>query len=442
MKIVLLLAIFACSCLRSPYEEILLEYIPPPAGDLVSSAFTAPAGSDRIIAAINGGAFNENLSASDFILRQGQIDLSFDRILRDSDTRIIFSFDTPFSGSNYTITVERAALKSAASRVMAQAVRSGVWNNAGGAENALGRSMIWDIAYGNGRFVAVADDGKMAHSDDGSAWSAIHPGNGGNQSKFTNTIRGIAYGNGTFIAAGYHARMASSDNGISWNGWPEPLFFGQSILCVTYGGGRFLAAGDGGSMINMPDTGNWNRVSYTTFDGRSILALAWGNPGGQNIYVAAGVDGHIAWSADAWNWQLPSNNPLGGAGRIIHSLAWGNGTFVAVDNDGRIARSADGRNWTLTVDWNGIFGGTGILSVAFGNGVFIAAGHEGKIARSSDGISWTIEPDTGHEFDGDWEVHTIGYGGGRFIAAGVSPYPPVDPEEWFERINRIVYSWQ
>ena len=443
MKIVLLLlALIASSCLRSPYEEILLEYFPPVAGDVASNTFTVAA-SDRLIVTISGGTFQEILDAADFEFTQGQTDIPFDSLQRDSDTRVIFSFDTPFSGSNYKILVKRTAFINAASRVTVQAVKSGIWSVASGAETALGRSMIWDMAYGNGRFVAVADDGRMAHSGDGSAWSAIHPGNVGNQSKFTNTIRGIAYGNGKFIAVGYDARMASSDNGISWNGWTESIFDGQSILCVTYGGGRFVAAGDGGRMINMPDSGNWNRVENTTFAGKSILALAWGNPDGQNVYVAAGVDGHIAWSNDAWNWQAASTNPLGeGANRIINGLAWGNGIFVAVDNDGRIARSVNGREWSFGGNSESAFGGTGTLSVSFGNGLFIAVGHNGKMASSGNGINWTmIDPDSGHQFDNEWEIHTVGYGGGRFIAAGIS-YPPYPEPEWFERTNRIVYSWQ
>jgi hypothetical protein len=39
--------------------------------------------------------------------------------------------------------------------------------------NTFGTSSIFDIAYGNNRFVAVGQSGKMAYSTNGSSWTAI-----------------------------------------------------------------------------------------------------------------------------------------------------------------------------------------------------------------------------------------------------------------------------
>ena len=72
------------------------------------------------------------------------------------------------------------------------------------------------IAYGNGRFVAVRDDGKIAYSDNGASWTAVA------NSKFPATytsydyelsysINGIAYGNGRFVAVGQQGKMAYAD---------------------------------------------------------------------------------------------------------------------------------------------------------------------------------------------------------------------------------------
>lgn len=432
---ILLISGLAFSCLQTDYEEALLDYIPVAAGD-ISCSFSAPSGSDMLIVNIYGGSFQENINAGSeyFTLSQGIASVNLNVPLRDSDTRVIFSFDPSelLSGSGYTLTVGKDALKQAVSRVTAQAVNSGIWEIASGTDGIFGRSAIWDIGYGGGKFVAVADDGKMAFSDDGLSWSAIRPGSGGMQSKFTNTIRGIAWGDGKFVAVGYEARMAASDNGISWNGWSESLVGGNSLLCIIYGGGRFVAGGERGKIIYMQDGGNWTGAQDSRFGEKSILALAWGNPNGQDVYVAAGTDGQLSWSNDAVNWTYVASDF---GGQHIFGLAWGNGCFVAVGDNGIISRSQNGKEWHVVS--NSSFGSSGVQSVSFGSGTFIAVGHDSKMAKSTDGETWTaIEPgggDSQNKFPPEWQIRSVGYGGGRFLAAGDS----YSTEE-----TRIVYSFQ
>jgi hypothetical protein len=421
------------SCLQANYEEPILDYIQPPAGDIVSGLFSVEQGSNMLIVTLNGGTFQERISADQFILYRDNTRISLNVPLRDSENGALFSFgegeELSGGSNNYRLVVTKAALKTAVSRVTVQAVKGGTWTAASDVEGAFGRSQIWDIAYGNGRFVAVGDDGKMAYSSDGRTWTAIQPGYGARQSKFTNAIRGIAWGGNEFIAVGYDTRMAYSDNGLNWNGWDESLVGGNSILCITYGGNRFVAGGDNGKIIYMHDGGNWTGVGESRFGEKSILALAWGD----NVYVAAGQDGQIAWSNDAANWDYVDGN-FGGA--FIRGLAWGNNYFVAAGDSGKIARSPNGREWESI---SSPFGAnSGIQSVAFGGGIFIAVGHDGKMARSADGLVWTaIEPGNGdsqNKFAGNWELRAVGYGGGKFAAAG-NPYPP-------DTSCRIVYSYQ
>ena len=431
--IILIFPIAAASCLQTVYEEPLLDYVPPPAGD-ISRTFSVDLASDMLIVSIHGGTFQDNVYAGQFELAKGTEIRTLNMPLRDSESRVIFSFasnETLEAGDDYKLTVTRNALKSAASRLTVEAVKGGIWRAAPDAGGIFGTSLIRGIAYGNGKFIAVADEGKMAHSDDGVTWTAIRQGNGDRQSKFENTIRGIAWGDRKFIAVGYEARMASSDDGINWNGWTESLVERNSILCVTYGGGRFVAAGDNGRIIYMRDGGNWTGVLESRSDNKNILALAWGNPYGANMYVAASSDGWLAWSNDAENWRWEDDS-FGGA--TINSLAWGNGYFVAVGDNGKIARSADGKSWEIV---SSTFGSSGILSVAFGSGTFIAVGHNGNMAKSSDGQSWTaIGPGNGdnqNKFENNWKICAAGYGGGRFVAAG-HPYSG--------NACRIVYSYQ
>ncbi|MCL2441301.1 MAG: hypothetical protein FWD14_06140 [Treponema sp.] len=72
---------------------------------------------------------------------------------------------------------------------------------------------IHSIAYGDGMFVAVGDEGKIAYSSNDINWTAITPGaeNGTTTTFSSSNIYGITYENGRFIAGGTHGRMAYSN---------------------------------------------------------------------------------------------------------------------------------------------------------------------------------------------------------------------------------------
>jgi hypothetical protein len=76
------------------------------------------------------------------------------------------------------------------------------------------------IAYGNNRFVAVGYKGKMAYSADGASWTAVVDSTfittytfDDEDETFTSTtdINAIAYGNGRFVAVGENGKMAYAD---------------------------------------------------------------------------------------------------------------------------------------------------------------------------------------------------------------------------------------
>jgi hypothetical protein len=432
-KIVLITmtALLLSSCLQATYDNNLLDYAAPLAGNK-EAAFSASAGSDMFILTIYGSVFQTTLDTSWFHLEKtgDPNPVVLNVPIRDSDTQVIFAFDSPLDG-NYKLTVYAEAFQDAVSRVTVQAEKSGVWSSVGDA--VFGRAAIRSIAYGNGRFVAVADEGQMAYSSDGNRWTAIRPGYNTVQSQFADTINGIAYGDGKFVAVGTGSRMGSSDNGISWYGWTENIFDGAGILCITYGGDKFVTGGEWGRMMYLRDGGSWTPSGDTRFGGNSILALAYGKPYDNDIFVAVGERGQLSVSQDGANWEY-KESAFGGS--TIRGIAYGNKVFVAAGDSGKMAYSYNGYDWQTV----GIsrFDSSGILAVAFGGGVFIAVGHNGKMARSNDGINWTaIPPGTsagGSKFTGDEQIMAICYGGGKFVAAG-SDYAA-------QNISRIVYSCQ
>jgi len=69
---------------------------------------------------------------------------------------------------------------------------------------------LTDIAFGNGRFVAVGYDGGIAYSSDGANWTAVpnrpFPQQDGSGSNFV--VNDVAYGNGRFVAVAGNGMMA------------------------------------------------------------------------------------------------------------------------------------------------------------------------------------------------------------------------------------------
>jgi hypothetical protein len=114
------------------------------------------------------------------------------------------------------------------------------------ANSTFGDSNINAIAYGEGKFVAGGDLGKMAYSSDGINWTAIPPGTGAGTSRFgTASIISIAYGSNRFVAVAINGRMATSPDGVNWTA----LTTGSStISAIAYGNGIFVAGGVGGEI--------------------------------------------------------------------------------------------------------------------------------------------------------------------------------------------------
>jgi hypothetical protein len=97
------------------------------------------------------------------------------------------------------------------------------------------------IVFGAGTFVEVGDDGKVAQGKDyfQRVWSPT-----------TNTLYNVAYGNGHFVAVGAAGTILSSSDAIKWlvreSGTTNDLYG------VTFGNGRFLAVGANGTILQSP----------------------------------------------------------------------------------------------------------------------------------------------------------------------------------------------
>ena len=299
------------------------------------------------------------------------------------------------------------------------------------------------LAYGNGVFVAVSDEGKIYRSGDGGVnWAEKYTVPGG-----TGLLRAV-YGSGTFIAAGHNgAALVSGNGGETWTPMTVPFSTGDQISCAAYSAGRFILAGH-----PYPDSGG-------QFTGNSRLTTAYFKPAviippqapedivsatfslaeGDNQVTLTLTDGAFKELPAAADFNLDNagfsggtvsrdrQNPLAVVFQGITVTDPGSGKTITIKASALSARASSAvatieKNLAWTTVQNTGFGTSNIRGIAYGNGTYVAVG-AGKIAKSLDGITWTEVPspagDNRWAEDGNYvDFQGICYGNGKFIAVG------------------------
>ena len=241
--------------------------------------------------------------------------------------------------------------------------------------STLPGSAYWtSVAYGNNRFVAIAEWSTVAaYSTDGMSWTqTTMPTPSGWKS--------VAYGDGKFVAVSTgDSGSASSTDGITWTQTTMPGSF--SWTEVAYGDGKFVAVamfssasaystnGTSWTYRNLPTYANWTSVTYG--DGKFVAVV--GN--GDSTVAAYSTDG-VSWTEST----MPASSSW-------TSVTYGDGKFVAVSSSfGIAAYSTNGVDWTQTsLSRDGYW-----YSVTYGDGKFVAVDFFSALADySTDGINWT-----------------------------------------------------
>jgi hypothetical protein len=260
-----------------------------------------------------------------------------------------------------------------------------------------------DMAFGNGKFVAVGAQGRAAVSSDGVEWalSALNE-----DDNFTS----VKFGDGVFMALGAYGSVYTY-NGTDWSKKADGRL--MSYRQVVYGGGVFVAVGDSGVSVS-PDGINWNKSAGAP---KNLRGVAFG--GGK--YVVVGDSGAIFVSADdGSSWTDRSHNDRG---TMLGGVAYGNGSFVAIGRSSvgvaSIQISADGENWE-DIQQTGWTVGSYPVSVSFGDGLFVAAGSDDnwRLRSSGNGEFWNniiAQPAWSN-----YRIVSVSYANGKFVASGNS----------------------
>jgi hypothetical protein len=266
------------------------------------------------------------------------------------------------------------------------------------------------------------------------AWGQSEPLNWHYPASFPNQfgyIYGLAYGNGAFVAVGQNGALALSQDGSSWTQYliPPLLNYFGVLFCAD----QFFAFGNWGSpsYIHVSSNGlNWSRIYEQP--GQLWSAAAFGN--GRLVFVGPNDVVTTTWPATNW---MANSKP---AGMSLQGVAFGMGRFVACGAIGQqppagiVISSADGVNWRYD------YGPTGpqLNGIAYGNGVFVVprigtAGDNSGFLISTNLATWNYVsmPGTTNSYNGE-----IAFGGGQFIAAlGTNIYTSPDGLAWTKRIT-------
>jgi hypothetical protein len=264
------------------------------------------------------------------------------------------------------------------------------------------------VAYGNGRFVAVGEQGAVLLSDDGENWSLEETGR-------IQNLQAVAFGEEQFVAGGEDGLLLISENGRQWGRVFAPTI--QTIRKISYGDGIFVAVGHPSTILSSSDGTNWIQRASGSHE---LNAVCHGN----GIHLAAGTAANLpGWerpaviflSTNGSDWETIPNFIRRG----IRSASFLNGEFFLGTEDGQVYRSPDGREWT----WSGAAAWIyPINAMVYGSARFALL--QGLYTATT----WIALAEIMNSTNGrDWSPVTLGYpgawldavyGGGRFVAVG------------------------
>lgn len=229
------------------------------------------------------------------------------------------------------------------------------------------------VAFGAGIYVAAGLGGRIFTSVDGTSWVRRMSGT-------RDDIMGLAFGNGRFVAIAKWTRLTSTD-GIHWNVQYPADLVSWTLTCtgLQFCGGRFLGLFQDtqGSLIWISTDGlNWEAYPLRLFQASDVSTLV-AYPKG---YMVLAGDA-LYKSKNGWKWKQYASAP-----KSAFALIYGAGRFVVLAYPYTVIyTSLDGKNWDKeSLDTNNCYPKSGI----FLNGHFFL--NDGALGlMSTDGLDWT-----------------------------------------------------
>lgn len=239
------------------------------------------------------------------------------------------------------------------------------------------------ITYGNGKYIAVGQNGSMAYSTDGKDWTYNQVG--------TNFWKNVIYGKGKFVAVGGYSDggyIATSTDGVAWSVTKNVT--DAHVLDICYNGTIFVIVCHWGVLkgrsyiLKSNDGENWTPMIEGDSYGWNAICY------GDNQFVVVGnkngTSGNcgIAISEDGTSWEILNDSNTD----TWNAVTYENEIYVTVGNNGYITSSEDGRRWKKPIGFS-TSAITQWFNVAYIHDKFVAVGNGGNFTTSSDGLEWT-----------------------------------------------------
>jgi hypothetical protein len=277
------------------------------------------------------------------------------------------------------------------------AVGHGIYTSPDGAtwtQRSPQSTFLEQVAFLNGLFIAVGDNGFITVSADGLTWNTRTSGT-------TRRLIDVAYGGGRYVAVGARGVLRTSLDAVTWTGGNSGT--PDRLEAITFAEGLLVAAGENGTTITSPDAVTWTKRNFGTtrdLDGMVVV---------DDMVVIVGKAGVILRSSDGVNFVEQAS----GTTNNLHGVGWANGIFVAVGEPGEVLTSPDGVNWTRRDSGN-----TNSLKSVIHSpdlGLWVAVGTQGTLLTSSNAVVWTpqtIAPPY------PYDLNAVAWGNGVFVVGG------------------------
>ena len=210
-----------------------------------------------------------------------------------------------------------------------------------------------------------------------------------------NDLTDVAWGNGRYVAVGLYGTVLTSDDGLTWSVgdigvdawlyaivWDETRFVAVGGDMTVAGNGNLAISGDGVNWT-VQEVGTRYAFSDIAWSGSRYVAVGYQNPdprlGGAVVAVSA-------TSMDGVTWTTQTH-----AGYSWDDVAWNGSVFAVMERSGLIHTSDDGVNW-VTTDMG--LTGTSLSDIGSDGSQFVVVGAAQGVYTSPDGLAWTLQPGT------------------------------------------------
>ena len=248
-------------------------------------------------------------------------------------------------------------------------------------KSSVGNTINAIATNGEGLYVAVGPKGYIATSTDLINWTKQTSGT-------TLAFYDVAYGNGVFIAVGQNQCVYKSANGGVT--WVSKLNAGSSytLYSVAYGNGGFIASGDAQNVLSennsfysidngetwvARDVGQKNYRAYTNFTNNQFVTISMYNGG--TVYTSSTADSSLTTKA---------TNVTAFNSYYMYKIIYANGYYIAGGYQA-LAISKDLVTWTqISTDRvNALIENNGQIIIGFDSGYLKATENFEHIQQSS-----------------------------------------------------------